>query len=98
MQIRSSQLLNRTRRRAGYRLQQLFAEIQLLTTAFPNLRDAFDGDELPIAFILKRDFRRSERWLPPYTGPPSAQQWWDHDAVDRLRTDQQISIVDCVSR
>lgn len=78
MHIHSSQLLNRTRRRAGERLQQLFAEFQLLTRAFPDVRDAFDGDELPIAFILERDFRRSERWLPPYTGPPPAQQWSDH--------------------
>jgi hypothetical protein len=50
----------------------------LLTTAFPDLRDAFDADELPIAFILERDFRRSERWLPPYTNPPSGQQRPDH--------------------
>ena len=76
--IRSSPLFERTRRRAGFRLHQLLDEIQLLTTAFPDLRDAFDADELPIAFILERDFQRSERWLPPYTGPSSAQQWSDH--------------------
>jgi hypothetical protein len=78
--IRSSPLLDRTRRRAGFRLHQLLDEIQLLTTAFPDLRDAFDADELPIAFILERDFQRSERWLPPYTGPPSGQQWLNHSA------------------
>ena len=78
MHIRSSQLLAQTRRRAGFRFHQLLDEIQLFTTAFPDLRDAFDDDELPIPFILERDFRRSERWLPPYTGPPAVQQWSDH--------------------
>jgi hypothetical protein len=83
--IHSSQLLQWTRRRAGDGLQQLFDEIQLLMTALPDLRDAFDGDELPIAFILEREFQRSERWLPPYTGPPSAQPWSDHSG-DRMGT------------
>ena len=50
----SSQLLQLVRRRAGFTLHQLLDEIQLLTVAFPDLRDAFDPDELPIAFILKR--------------------------------------------
>jgi hypothetical protein len=62
-------------------LHHLLDEIHLLTTAFPDLRDAFDADELPIAFILERDFRRSERWLPPSAGPPSTQQRPDHAPV-----------------
>ena len=57
----SSQLLQLTRRRAGFTLHQLIDEIQLLKVAFPDLRDAFDADELPIAFILKRDAPRSSR-------------------------------------
>jgi hypothetical protein len=61
----------------------LLAEIHLLRTGFPDLWDAFDADELPIAFILERDFRRSERWLPPYVGPPSAPQWPDQAAVSK---------------
>jgi hypothetical protein len=28
--------------------------------SFPDLRDAFDDDELPLAFILKRDSRLTE--------------------------------------
>ena len=69
-------------------LHHLLDEIRLLTTGFPDLRDAFDADELPIAFILERDFRRSERWLPPYAGPPyagppSASQWPDHASVSK---------------
>jgi hypothetical protein len=78
VRICSSKLLERTRQRAGLRLHQILDELQLLSTAFPDLRAAFDGDELPIAFILERDFRRSERGLPPYTGPPSVPQRPDH--------------------
>ena len=59
MNKHSSQLLRLTRRRAGFTLHQLLDEIQLLTVAFPDVRDAFDADELPIAFILKRDAHRS---------------------------------------
>ena len=33
----------------------------MLMTAFPDLRDAFDADELPVAFILERDSRHSGR-------------------------------------
>jgi hypothetical protein len=65
------------------RLHQLLDEIHLWTTAFPDLRDAFDADELPIAFILERDFRRSERWLPPYTGPAPTEQWPDYSRDHR---------------
>jgi hypothetical protein len=69
--------------RIGSTLHQLLDEIQLWTTAFPDLRDAFDADELPIAFILERDFRRSERWLPPYAGPPSTPPSPDHAAITK---------------
>lgn len=34
-------------------LHHLLDEIHLLTTGCPDLRDAFDADELPIAFILE---------------------------------------------
>jgi hypothetical protein len=61
MNKHSSQLLQLITRRAGFTLHQLIDEIQLLTAAFPDLRDAFDADDLPIAFILKRDAPRSTR-------------------------------------
>ena len=79
MNSHSSQLLQLTRRRAGFTLHQLLDEIQLLTVAFPDIRDAFDADELPIAFILKRDAPRStwERRVPsstPGKNPIGAQR------------------------
>ena len=65
MNKHSSQLLRLTKRRAGFTLHQLLDEIQLLAVAFPRLRDAFDADELPIAFILKRDAPREFKRRAP---------------------------------
>ena len=44
-----------TKPAAASRLRQLLDELAMLMHAFPDLRDAFDPDELPLAFILKRD-------------------------------------------
>lgn len=46
-----------TRRGAAVRVRQLLSELHLLTRSFPDLHDAFDADELPLAFILRRDSR-----------------------------------------
>lgn len=46
-----------TRGRAKFRLRQLLDELHLLIGSFPDLHDAFDADELPLAFILERDSR-----------------------------------------
>ena len=46
-----------TRRGAPLRVRQLLGELQLLVGSFPDLRDAFDADELPLAFILRRNSR-----------------------------------------
>ena len=43
------------RRIAASRLRQLWDELAMLMGSFPDLRDAFDPDELPLEFILKRD-------------------------------------------
>jgi len=34
-------------------------ELNVLLSAFPDLRDAFDADELPVSFIVTRDARRA---------------------------------------
>jgi hypothetical protein len=52
-----------TKRRAALRLRQLLDEIHLLMASFPDLQGAFDADELPLAFILRRDSRPSERGI-----------------------------------
>jgi hypothetical protein len=43
---------------AEVRFRELLDEAALLTSSFPHLRDAFDKDELPISFILKRQADR----------------------------------------
>ena len=43
------------KRAAASRLRQLWNELAMLMGSFPDLRDAFDPDELPLEFILKRD-------------------------------------------
>jgi endonuclease/exonuclease/phosphatase (EEP) superfamily protein YafD len=53
-----------TRRAAAIRLRRLIDEVRLLTSAFPDLRDAFDPDELPIDFILKRDAQAKRAVTP----------------------------------
>lgn len=52
MRTHSSHTLRITRRVAALRLRHLIDEFHLLTSAFPDLRDAFDPDDLPIEFIL----------------------------------------------
>jgi len=43
------------KRAAAFKLQQLWDELAMLMGSFLDLRDAFDPDELPLEFILKRD-------------------------------------------
>jgi hypothetical protein len=69
----SSNVVQLTPRRRAFGLRQLLDEVHVLIGSFPDLRDAFDADELPLAFILKRDSRRSERQLKvPKRMPASA--------------------------
>jgi hypothetical protein len=61
MQKHSSPEMQLTQRGAAFRVRQLLAELQLLVGSFPDLHDAFDADELPLAFILRRDSRLMKR-------------------------------------
>jgi hypothetical protein len=49
------QTLQITKQEAAARLRQLWAGLAMLMGSFPDLRDAFNPDELPLEFILKRD-------------------------------------------
>jgi hypothetical protein len=60
MQKQSSPSTQLTKRRAAFRLRQLLDEFHLLMGSFPDLEDAFDPDELPLAFILRRDSRLTD--------------------------------------
>jgi hypothetical protein len=65
MNEHSSNMVRLTKRRAAFRLQQLLDELRMVMTAFPDLRDAFDADELPLAFILRRDSRLTKASAGP---------------------------------
>jgi hypothetical protein len=54
-----------TNRRASFRLRRLLDEFHLLMASFPDLQDAFDADDLPLAFILRRGSRLSEPGIQP---------------------------------
>ena len=44
---------------AEARYQALLYELKLLTLAFPHLTEAFEHDDLPIPFLLKRGAARA---------------------------------------
>jgi hypothetical protein len=71
----SPQISQPTRHCASLKFHQLLDEISMLLGPFPDLRDAFNADDLPIAFILKRgsvssqpQFRRPRRPSAPANG------------------------------
>src|ERR1044072_4893080 len=55
----SSHILDLAKRGAALRLRELANELNVLLGAFPDLHDAFDADELPVSFIVRRDARRA---------------------------------------
>jgi hypothetical protein len=50
----SSHILELAKRGADARFRELLDELKLLTVSFPHLRDAVDGDDLPVKFLLRR--------------------------------------------
>jgi hypothetical protein len=46
---------------AEARFRELMDELRLLTVAFPHLREAFDPEDLPISFLLKRGAVRAAK-------------------------------------
>lgn len=53
--------LEAAKRNAEARFRELMDELRLLTVAFPHLREAFDPEDLPISFLLKRGAVRAAR-------------------------------------
>ena len=54
----SSHILELAKRGAALRIREVANELDALLHAFPDLHDAFDADELPVSFIMRRDARR----------------------------------------
>ena len=61
MRKQSSQTIQNAWRRASVGLHSLVDELRLLMSGLPDPKDAFDPDELPLTFILRRDSRRARR-------------------------------------
>ena len=57
---RSFSILKCTGRQAAAWFRARTERVQILIAFIPSLRDAFNADDLPLSFILKRDSRASE--------------------------------------
>ena len=62
------------RDKAEARFHELVDELKLLTVAFPHLREAYDPEDLPVNFLLKRGADRAARRIerPAASRPPTA--------------------------
>jgi hypothetical protein len=89
MNNHSPDMLQLTMRRAVSGVRQLVDKIRILMVSFPDLRDAFDADELPIAFILKRDSQRLE---PEFRGGEAISASADDAADRRIMTSGEHSV------
>jgi hypothetical protein len=58
---RHAHLYELAKRGAEVRLRELVQEARNVIDLFPHLRDAYDRDELPVSFIIKRDAGRATR-------------------------------------
>ena len=65
-------MLELAKRGAALRLRELANELDILLRAFPDLHDAFDADELPVSFIMRRDARRTRAKAVTRQRPMSA--------------------------
>jgi hypothetical protein len=68
----SSHILELAKRGAVLRFRELAHELDLLLKLFPDLRDSFDPDELPVSFIVKRDGGLAESEAAAVKEPVSA--------------------------
>lgn len=74
MPKQTSHILESARRSAEARLREVLQEARLLMLAFPDLRDAFDQDELPISFIVARRSGRLTRRPDAPSRPAAARK------------------------
>ncbi len=56
-------VLELARRGAALRIQEILNELELLVDLFPDLKDTFDPDELPVSYIMRTDARRAAAGL-----------------------------------
>jgi len=61
----SAHILELAKRGAEARFRELVAELKILTSSFPHLRDSFDRDELPVDFILRKGLDKARAMNAP---------------------------------
>jgi hypothetical protein len=54
-------VLQLTKSAAKVQLSDLLHEIEMLLELFPDLRDSYDPDELPVSFLLRKGARRAAK-------------------------------------
>jgi len=59
MPKKKANLVDRAKLEARLQLDDLLHEAQMLLELFPDLRDSYDPDELPVKFLLKRGAARA---------------------------------------
>ena len=74
MRKHSSPILHRAAHSAARGLGGLLDEARLVVGSSRLLRDAFDADELPVSFILRRDSRRREGGRARRDAPKSSDR------------------------
>jgi hypothetical protein len=86
MQKHSAPVRQFTRPGTASGLRYLLDEVQMWMVALPDLHDAFDEDNLPLAFILRRD--SGDAGADPWerSAPPASQV--DQRRTRAVRTDR----------
>jgi hypothetical protein len=70
---KNARLLALARRGAEAQFRDLIQEAKLLVDLFPHLRDSYDGDALPLDFIMQRaSGRLTKKALPKGRGVRAA--------------------------
>ncbi len=70
----SRHILELARQGAALRVRELLNELELLLDLFPDLKDTFDPDELPVDYIMETDAsREAKQAVGKQTGRPRAR-------------------------
>ena len=69
----SSQILHLAKRGAEVRFRELLDELKFLTLSFPHLRNAADGEDLPVKFVLRRGRDKARAFEAPKRRKMSAK-------------------------
>jgi len=73
---RAARLHSLAKRGAELRLREILGEASELVKTFPLLRDAFDADELPAKFLIRRGADRAAVAAPaPQSRNPGRRRW-----------------------